>query len=87
MRVRLMASDLHRGEKLIFKHNDIRSLQEQLQIAIKHTQKTKGGILVITEGVFSMLGAQGKLKEICDLKKTYNFRLLVDDASPFPLKF
>ncbi|WP_298512093.1 aminotransferase class I/II-fold pyridoxal phosphate-dependent enzyme [uncultured Kordia sp.] len=74
---------LHRGEKLIFKHNDIQSLKEQLQIATKHTKKTKGGILVITEGVFSMSGAQGKLKEICDLKETYNFRLLVDDAHGF----
>jgi glycine C-acetyltransferase len=38
---------------------------------------------VITEGVFSMSGAQGKLKEICSLKSTYDFRLLVDDAHGF----
>jgi glycine C-acetyltransferase len=38
---------------------------------------------VITEGVFGMSGAQGKLKEISELKKKYNFRLLVDDAHGF----
>jgi glycine C-acetyltransferase len=74
---------LHRGEKLIFNHNDIHSLTEKLQLAEKIIQKTKGGILVITEGVFSMSGAQGKLKEICDLKEKYKFRLLVDDAHGF----
>jgi glycine C-acetyltransferase len=30
-----------------------------------------------------MAGDQGKLKEICDLKKKYQFRLLVDDAHGF----
>lgn len=74
---------LHRGEKLIYKHNDIESLAQQLDIATTYTQKNKGGILVITEGVFSMSGARGKLKEICDLKSNYNFRLLVDDAHGF----
>ena len=47
------------------------------------TKKTKGGILVITEGVFSMSGQRGKLKEICALKSRYNFRFLVDDAHGF----
>ncbi|MBC8753356.1 aminotransferase class I/II-fold pyridoxal phosphate-dependent enzyme [Kordia sp. YSTF-M3] len=74
---------LHRGKKLIFKHNNIQNLEQQLKAAEEITQKTKGGILVITEGVFSMSGAQGKLKEICDLKAKYDFRLLVDDAHGF----
>ena len=39
--------------------------------------------LLITEGVFGMSGAQGKLKEIVDLKKEFNFRLLIDDAHGF----
>lgn len=74
---------LHRGEKLVFRHNDIESLEQKLKTAQEITQKTKGGILVVTEGVFSMSGAQGKLKEICALKATYDFRLLVDDAHGF----
>jgi len=38
---------------------------------------------VITEGVFGMAGDQGRLKEICDFKDRYEFRLLVDDAHGF----
>ena len=39
--------------------------------------------MVITEGVFGMRGMQGKIKEICELKSKFNFRLLVDDAHGF----
>jgi glycine C-acetyltransferase len=46
-------------------------------------EKTGGGILVISEGVFGMRGEQGRLKEIVAFKKEYNFRLLVDDAHGF----
>ena len=46
-------------------------------------KQATGGILVISEGVFGMAGDQGKLKEIAELKKTYQFRLLVDDAHGF----
>ena len=74
---------LHRGERLIFDHNDMESLEEKLQAAQEIVQKTKGGILVITEGVFSMSGELAKLQEICALKSKYDFRLLVDDAHGF----
>ncbi len=39
--------------------------------------------MLITEGVFGMSGAQGKLKEIIELKKKFKFRVLVDDAHGF----
>src|SRR5690606_23382949 len=55
----------------------------QLQRATKLTEETGGGILVITEGVFGMSGAQGKLKDIVALKQKYGFRLFVDDAHGF----
>ncbi|MDX5321331.1 MAG: aminotransferase class I/II-fold pyridoxal phosphate-dependent enzyme, partial [Bacteroidota bacterium] len=45
--------------------------------------ETGGAILVITEGVFGMSGAEGKLKEIVALKEKFNFRLFVDDAHGF----
>lgn len=77
---------LHKGKKLIFKHNDVEDLEQKLALATKLASKTNGGILVITEGVFSMSGEQGKLKEICDLKSKYSFRLLVDDAHGFGVK-
>ncbi|WP_456424720.1 aminotransferase class I/II-fold pyridoxal phosphate-dependent enzyme [Lutibacter sp.] len=74
---------LHPGKRFTFKHNDIQSLEKNLQRATKIAEEHNGGILVISEGVFGMRGEQGKLKEIIDLKKEYNFRLLVDDAHGF----
>ena len=74
---------LHPGKRFTFKHNDVESLEKNLQRATKNAEETGGGILVISEGVFGMRGEQGKLKEIVALKKNYNFRLLVDDAHGF----
>jgi glycine C-acetyltransferase len=74
---------LHLGKRFTFQHNDIESLEKNLERAKKIIEKTGGGILVISEGVFGMRGEQGKLKEIVDLKKKYDFRLLVDDAHGF----
>ncbi|MCL8538146.1 aminotransferase class I/II-fold pyridoxal phosphate-dependent enzyme [Chryseobacterium gallinarum] len=74
---------LHSGKRFTYKHNDMASLEKNLQRATKVAEETGGGILVITEGVFGMRGQQGKLKEICDLKSKYSFRLLVDDAHGF----
>ena len=71
---------LHMGKRFVYTHNDITSLEKQLERATKMVAETGGGILVITEGVFGMRGDQGKLKEIVELKKKYNFRLFVDDA-------
>ena len=74
---------LHHGKRFTFMHNDIESLEKNLQRATKVAEANNGGILVISEGVFGMRGEQGKLKEIVALKKKYNFRLLVDDAHGF----
>ncbi|MBL6647937.1 MAG: pyridoxal phosphate-dependent aminotransferase family protein [Flavobacteriaceae bacterium] len=74
---------LHVGKRFTFQHNDINSLQINLERATKIAEKTGGGILVISEGVFGMRGEQGKIKEITELKSKYNFRLLVDDAHGF----
>jgi len=71
------------GEYYKFNHNDIASLDKNLQRATKKAAEKGGGILVITEGVFGMSGKVGKLKEIVDLKQKYEFRLLVDDAHGF----
>lgn len=74
---------LHMGKRFVYKHNDIDSARKQLERATKLVEQSGGGILVITEGVFGMSGAQGKIKEIIDLKKDFNFRLLIDDAHGF----
>jgi glycine C-acetyltransferase len=74
---------LHIGKRFMFQHNNIESLEKQLNHATKLAEKTGGGIMVITEGVFGMSGSQGKLKEIVALKEKFNFRLFVDDAHGF----
>src|SRR6056300_1196762 len=74
---------LHIGKRFTYKHNDVESLEKNLQRATKVAEQTGGGILVISEGVFGMRGEQGKLKEIAALKKKFKFRFLVDDAHGF----
>jgi glycine C-acetyltransferase len=74
---------LHPGKRFVYKHNDIESFEKNMKRAVRMAEKTGGGILAISEGVFGMRGEQGRLKEIVELKKKYNFRLLVDDAHGF----
>jgi len=74
---------LHQGKRFVYIHNDIDNLEKQLERATRWVKNTGGSILVITEGVFGMSGAQGKLKEIVALKNKFRFRLLVDDAHGF----
>ena len=74
---------LHIGSKYKFRHNDAQDLDRVLARATAETEKSGGGILVITEGVFGMTGALGILDQIVALKKKYNFRFLIDDAHGF----
>ncbi|OAV43483.1 pyridoxal phosphate-dependent aminotransferase family protein [Lewinella sp. 4G2] len=74
---------MHQGPKYAFKHNDIDHFLVRMEQAKKEAEKRNSGILVITEGVFGMRGEQGILKEICEYKEKYGFRLLVDDAHGF----
>jgi glycine C-acetyltransferase len=74
---------LHIGKRFVYPHNNMENLRKGLERAKKLTAVSGGGILVITEGVYGMSGDLGKLKEIIELKKEFNFRLLVDDAHGF----
>ncbi len=74
---------LHQGKRFVYTHNDMQSLEKQLERATRWVENTGGSILVITEGVFGMSGAQGKLKEVVELKSKFSFRLLIDDAHGF----
>ena len=74
---------LHIGSKYKFRHNDIQDCDRVLARATAETEKSGGGILVITEGVFGMTGALGILDQIVALKKKYSFRFLIDDAHGF----
>jgi glycine C-acetyltransferase len=74
---------MHLGDRYAFEHNDAASCDRQLAKATAAAERSGGGILVITEGVFGMRGEQGCLREIVNLKRKYEFRLLVDDAHGF----
>ena len=74
---------MHIGHRFAYDHNDMTSLEKNLGRAKALVDKSGGGILVISEGVFGMGGEQGDLKGIVALKKKFNFRLFVDDAHGF----
>ena len=74
---------LHIGKRYVYQHNDMVSLEKQLQRATALAEKQGGGVLVITEGVFGMSGVLGQLDEVAAFKEKYEFRLLVDDAHGF----
>ena len=68
-------SQLSYAKRLLFKHNDMADLERILQ-----NVSGKGGILIVTDGVFSMSGDIANLSEICRLAKEYGARVMVDDA-------
>ncbi len=74
---------LHFGKRFVYPHNNIQNLEKELERATKIVEKTGGGILLITEGVYGMSGDLGNLPEIVALKKKFNFRLFIDDAHGF----
>ena len=60
---------------LKYKHNDMASLEEQLQKC--KADKVK---LIVTDGVFSMEGDVAKLPQIVELAKKYDATVMVDEA-------
>jgi len=59
-----------------FRHNDVGSLEKRLQRLAERAQDC----LIITEGLYSVLGDCAPLVEIVRLKKQYGAMLLVDEA-------
>ncbi|MDE7163507.1 MAG: pyridoxal phosphate-dependent aminotransferase family protein [Clostridia bacterium] len=64
------------GRMLRYNHSDMADLEEKL----KTVDTTVSGILIVTDGVFSMGGDIAKLPEIVALAKKYGARVMVDDA-------
>lgn len=58
-----------------FKHNDMASLEKELQKCRPDAVK-----LIVVDGVFSMEGDLAKLPEIVRLKEKYNASIMVDEA-------
>ena len=66
------------GKMLRYKHADMADLEAQLQRVPEQS-----GVLIVTDGVFSMGGDIAKLPEITTLAKKYGARVMVDDAHAF----
>ncbi|MBI4244548.1 MAG: aminotransferase class I/II-fold pyridoxal phosphate-dependent enzyme [Planctomycetes bacterium] len=66
------------GEIAKYKHNDTEDLE---RVLTKIQDKPDvDGLLLVTDGVFSMTGTIVDLPEIVKLKKKYKFRIMLDDA-------
>ncbi len=63
------------GKMLRYKHADMEDLEKALQ-----SVPESAGILIITDGVFSMGGDIANLPEIVRLARQYGARVMVDDA-------
>ncbi|CAG8481620.1 5792_t:CDS:2 [Paraglomus brasilianum] len=66
----------HSGaKKLIFKHNDLKDLEEKLQTVPTSTPK-----IIVFESVYSMSGTVGHIEKICDLAKKYGAITFLDEV-------
>ncbi len=63
------------GKMLRYNHSDMEDLERQLK-----SVPESAGILIVTDGVFSMGGDVCRLPEIVALAKKYGARIMVDDA-------
>lgn len=69
------ACRLSYAKTLSYRHNDMGELERILKQI-----EGKGGILIVTDGVFSMSGDIANLPEIVRLARKYGARVMVDDA-------
>ena len=66
------------GKTVKYAHNDMDDLERVLNIAMNNG--IRGGILIITDGVFSMEGDIADLPQICRIADRFGARVMVDDA-------
>jgi 8-amino-7-oxononanoate synthase len=70
------ACRLSAAEVIRFRHNDADDLARRL----RRLRGSAGNCIIVTEGVFSMLGDGGKLREIASVKREMGATLIVDEA-------
>jgi 8-amino-7-oxononanoate synthase len=70
------ACKLSTAEVIRFRHNDPEDLARRLGRLKGHT----GNRIIVTEGIFSMLGDSAPLREIADVKREMGATLIVDEA-------
>ena len=59
-----------------FRHNDVRDLEKRLL----RLEKRKTNVLIVVEGLYSMMGDRAPLADIAALKRRYGAYLLIDEA-------
>ncbi|MEE9412800.1 MAG: aminotransferase class I/II-fold pyridoxal phosphate-dependent enzyme [Methylococcales bacterium] len=64
------------AEVIRFRHNNVADLDKRL----KRLGARASSALVVTEGIYSMLGDQAPLADIVEVKNRYNAMLMVDEA-------
>jgi len=64
------------AEVIRFRHNDVEDLEKRL----RRLEKRQTNVLVVAEGLYSMLGDRAPLAEIVALKQKYGAYLMVDEA-------
>ncbi|MBP5308404.1 MAG: pyridoxal phosphate-dependent aminotransferase family protein [Clostridia bacterium] len=70
------ACKLSYAKMVRYRHSDMRDLEDN----ISRLNLTNSGILIVTDGVFSMSGEICNLPEIVKIAKKYGARIMVDDA-------
>lgn len=71
---------INSGAKLLrYKHLDMEALENLLK---KYREKYKN-ILVVSETIYSMDGDVADIKKLVELKKKYNFDLMIDEAHSY----
>ncbi len=68
---RLGSAEVHR-----FRHNDVQNLEKRLQ----RLEKRNTNVLIVVEGLYSMLGDRAPLADIVAVKEKFGASLLVDEA-------
>lgn len=66
------------GKLMKYAHNDMEDLERVLNIAVDNG--VRGGILIVTDGVFSMEGDIVDLPNLCRIADKFGARVMVDDA-------
>lgn len=64
------------AEIIRFRHNDVEDLEKRL----RRLEKRNTNVLVVAEGLYSMLGDRAPLADIVALKQKYGAYLMVDEA-------
>jgi 8-amino-7-oxononanoate synthase len=64
------------AEVIRFRHNDVEDLEKRL----RRLEKRRTNVLVVAEGLYSMLGDRAPLAQIVAVKQKYGAYLMVDEA-------